>query len=228
MTAKWIVGLLLGMLFCAIGFSYMYYTEYEKSRQAIRVLNATLNQWKEDYKSLLENYTSLSENYNKTLKELYKVKENLNKYIDKYNELLDEKNQLEEELSTWKNSKKLRRYVSLNEIKRFLKKDDTDEMEYDEFEWNCADYSSLLVRRLAEEGIFACVVYLLFEDGAHAIVVVETEPGTRYYIEPQTDKIIPDYELYEGVDYCDVMDWDCSWVIEKISSCSYISTYDGK
>ena len=231
---RWLMGLLLGMLFCITGLLYMYYTEYEEAKQTIRVLNATLNQWKENYKALLRNYTSLyqrhinlSENYNQTLKELHGVREELNRYVDKYNELLEEKNQLEEELSTWKNSKKLRRYVSLKEIKRFLEKDDTDKMEYVKYEWTCGDYTNLLIRRLAEEGIFACETYLVFEDDtAHSIVSVEMEPGKIYYIEGQTDEIIPQNKLKIGENYCELVGLDCNWIIKKISSCFYISTYD--
>jgi len=240
---KWNVLLaILGIFSIYIATIYLFYTYYTETQQTISVLNSLLEEWKKNYQILLENYTALqnkfinlSEAHNQTLKELSNVRENLSRYEKKYldlkedyDKLLEEHNKTKKQLERWEYSRKIRNYADLDEIREFLEFDDTDRMEYDAEEWNCEDYTNLLIRKLMERGIFACETELVFEDdSAHAIVAIETEPGRLYYIEGQTDQIIPGSWLYVGADYCDVVNWNCDgWIIKKISSCFYISTYD--
>lgn len=234
--ALFLIGLIYGIT------AYLFYTYYSDTQQTIKALNSMLDKWKNDYQKLFENYTSLfsqytnlSESYNQTLKELSSVKKNLSEYKEKYIKLMEDYDNLQEEynktqkeLERWEYSRKIRNYADLDEIREFLEFDDTDEMEYDAEDWNCEDYTNLLIRKLMEKGIFACETELVFEDDtAHAIVAIETEPGKIYYIEPQQDRIIPGSWLYVGADYCDVVNWACDdWIIKKISSCFYISSYD--
>ena len=221
---------------------YMFYVYYTESQRTIEVLNSQLAQWKSDYHSLLENYTFLHDKYvnlsrdlNITLEKLHCIEKNLSKCEERYSILKEnyenlskEFNKTKTKLKRWEFSRKIRNYADLDEIREFLEFDDTDLMEYDAENWNCEDYTNLLIRKLMERGIFACETGIVFEDDtAHAIVAIETEPGRLYYIEPQTDKIIPGSWLYVGADYCDVVNWACDdWIIKKISSCFYISTYD--
>jgi len=234
--ALFLIGLIYGIT------AYLFYTYYSDTQQTIKALNSMLDKWRNDYQKLFENYTSLfsqytnlSESYNQTLKELSSVKKNLSEYKEKYIKLMEDYDNLQEEynktqkeLERWEYSRKIRNYADLDEIREFLEFDDTDEMEYDAEDWNCEDYTNLLIRKLMEKGIFACETELVFEDDtAHAIVAIETEPGKIYYIEPQQDRIIPGSWLYVGADYCDVVNWACDdWIIKKISSCFYISSYD--
>jgi len=240
MECKVIALFLMGIVYATT--LCLFYIYYSDTQQTIEVLNSMLYKLEKDYQNLLKNYTfllnryaNLSENFNQTLKELSNVKKNLSEYKEKYiklmedyDNLLEEYNKTQKELERWEYSRKIRNYADLDEVRKFLEFDDTDEMEYDVEDWNCVDYTNLLIRKLMERGIFACETELVFEDDtAHAIVAIETEPGKIYYIEPQQDKIIPGSWLYVGADYCDVVNWACDdWIIKKISSCFYISSYD--
>jgi len=191
-----------------------------------------------DYSKLLTKYNLLYANFTNVTGEYRKAIANLNESraeIDSLREAMEglESNytELEERyyelLDFVATSDKVKKYASKKEIKRFLEEDDTDEMEYNRTTWNCVDYSNLLIRNLLKKGIFACSAVIRFEEGDHAIVAFKTEDGDLYYTEPQTDQIIQGDELKVGKDYCEVLGWDCEgWIIKKISSCFYISTYD--
>jgi hypothetical protein len=90
---------------------------------------------------------------------------------------------------------------------------------YDENNFNCAEYSFGLIQAFRDEKIYSCIAWLVFnDDTAHAIVAVETFDYGIIYIEPQDDNIIT-YGLDKNDNYCDVVNWDCDWKIEKIKSC---------
>jgi len=120
------------------------------------------------------------------------------------------------------------KFVDIMAIKKFLLQDDTDKLPYNATNFNCEDYSNLLIRRLMEVGYFACPASLTFTDGyGHIIVTFRTPSNRIYYIEPQNDMIFSEEELQIGKDYCDIVKWKCkNWTIAKISSCFYISTFD--
>jgi len=120
------------------------------------------------------------------------------------------------------------KYAEVMAIKKLLTSDNTDELPYNATNFNCEDYSNLLVRRLMKAGYFACPASLTFTDGyGHIIVTFKTPSGRIYYIEPQNDMIFSEEELQIGKDYCDIVKWKCkNWTIAKISSCFYISTFD--
>jgi len=182
------------------------------------------------YNLLYANFTNVTGKYQKAIANLNESRAEIDSLRKAMESLESNYTELEERyyelLDFVATSDKVKKYASKEEIEEFLKKDDTDEMEYNYTTWNCADYSNLLIRKLLKEKIFACSAILTFEDGAHEIVAFKTEDGDTYYIEPQSDDIIPGDELEIGKDYCEVLGWDCNWVIEKISSCFYISTYD--
>ncbi len=102
-------------------------------------------------------------------------------------------------------------------IKDFLRKDKTNEEEYDEFHFNCVDYTQRLVNNLFSEGIYSCYTYIEFENGGHAIVAINTTDKGVIYVEPQDDSII--YSMEVGDDYCDLANWDCNLEIKKKVSC---------
>lgn len=72
----------------------------------------------------------------------------------------------------------------------FLSEDDTDERAYSD-NFLCSDFSSLLVKRLYEQGIFSCIATIYYDGGmqAHEIVAVNTTEGVLY-VEPQADVIL--------------------------------------
>ena len=201
--------------------------------------------YKEKYLNLLEAYNRLCTEYDRLYTNFTNITGKYQEAVANLNESRVEIESLRNTIEAWKNnyteleeryldlldfvatSDKIRKYASKREIKRFLEEDDTDEMEYKGTAWNCVDYSNLLIRHLLKEGLFACSAVIRLEEGDHAIVAFKTEDGDLYYIEPQTDQIIPGDELRVGKDYCKVLGSDCEgWIIEKISSCFYISTYD--
>ena len=190
-----------------------------------------------DYSKLLTKYNLLYANFTNITREYQKAIANLNESraeIDSLRKAMEslESNytELEERyyelLDFVATSDKVKKYASKKEIKRFLEEDDTDEMEYNRTTWNCVDYSNLLIRNLLKKGIFACSAVIRFEEGDHAIVAFKTEDGKLYYIEGQSDEIIPGDKLKVGENYCKLLGMDCNWTIKKISSCFYISTYD--
>jgi hypothetical protein len=58
---------------------------------------------------------------------------------------------------------------------------------------------------------------LYFNTTSHALVAVKLSDGRVIYVEPQSNKIINSLKI--GEDYCDLVDWDCDWVIKNIKSC---------
>lgn len=105
---------------------------------------------------------------------------------------------------------------SINEIRQVLKENKIDKVVYSD-DFNCVEFSFGLVKALRDEGIYSCVTWVIFEEGSHALVAVNTSYYGVIYIEPQTDKIV--YSLKESDDYCDAVGWNCDWKIQKIKSC---------
>ena len=182
------------------------------------------------YISLYYNHTNITKKYqtavanlNESRKEIKRLKETIKELESNYTELKEKYQEFVRIVAT---SDKIRKYASKKEIKEFLLVDDTDEIEYNYTTWNCVDYTNLLIRKLLRKGIFACGATVVFEEGAHEIVAFKTEDGKLYYIEGQSDEIIPGDKLKVGENYCKLLGIDCNWTIKKISSCFYISTYD--
>lgn len=105
---------------------------------------------------------------------------------------------------------------SINDVRRALEEDKIDKVVYSD-DFNCVEFSFGLVKALKERGIYSCIAWVIFENGSHALVAVNTSHYGVIYIEPQTDKII--WDLKEGDDYCDAAGWNCDWKIQKIKSC---------
>lgn len=79
--------------------------------------------------------------------------------------------------------------TTLVEVRRYLERDKTDEIEYKEG-FNCYD-SVLLTKRNADwEGILAIPAALIYEDGGHAILLFPTTDGGWIFVEPQEDLVI--------------------------------------
>jgi len=102
-------------------------------------------------------------------------------------------------------------------IKEFLRKDRTSRMNYDEFSFNCVDFTQMMINNLFEQNIRACYTYIEFNNGAHAVVAINTSDNGVIYVEPQDDYII--YSMEVGDDYCKLANWGCNWKIIKKVSC---------
>lgn len=106
---------------------------------------------------------------------------------------------------------------TLSELKEFLRKDKTDTIEWST-DFDCTEFSSLLVSRLRDKGYYACTTELeLAHKGGHIIVAINIQDYGVVYVEPQNDAII--YDLEANTDYCDYHNWDCNWYIERITHC---------
>lgn len=125
-----------------------------------------------------------------------------------------EMKELQEKIS---NSRLINFNPTLQEVKKILREDDTERKKYIDDTFNCVDFSNRLIQEFLKRGIFACKVTLYFDDGAHAIVSVDTSDYGIIYIEPQDDEIINVLSI--GEDYCDIVNWNCEWKIEQIKSC---------
>ena len=83
------------------------------------------------------------------------------------------------------------------EVKRFLKKDRTDELFYVSNTFDCTEFSNTLIQNALKEGIFACFLEVSLDvdndgeiDGGHAAVQFMTSDMGVITVEPQTDKLI--------------------------------------
>ena len=104
---------------------------------------------------------------------------------------------------------------SLQEVRKILEEDKINEIPYTD-DFTCIDFSFGLIQNFFKKKVYACAVYMIFGETAHAIVAVNTTEGI-IYIEPQTDDII--FNLKEGDDYCKKINWDCNWKIIELKSC---------
>jgi len=125
-------------------------------------------------------------------------------------------------------NEKVLRYPSYQELVSFVMEDDTDRYQYVEGKFVCTDFSNLFIKRFAEKGYFSCLVVAEIRDeinnvdGAHAFVSVKLDDGRIFYVEPQSDKIFEDYILKPGVNYCDVVGWQCVYRIKRVIDCFHI------
>jgi len=108
---------------------------------------------------------------------------------------------------------------SLEELRRFIIEDDTNTFKWRNYTFTCTEFTNTFVKRFRERGYYSCPSYIEFsnENGAHMIVAVNTTDYGLVYVEPQSDVII--YNLNVGDNYCEKVDWNCKWIIGKISNC---------
>ncbi|MFP4116410.1 MAG: hypothetical protein ACLFQ8_01570 [Candidatus Aenigmatarchaeota archaeon] len=84
--------------------------------------------------------------------------------------------------------------------------------------YDCIQFSFDLFEEFRDEGIFSCPVLLYFEERkvGHMLLKAETTEG-EVFIEPQENTVLE--EIGVGDDYCELLDWDCSWTISEIYTC---------
>lgn len=77
---------------------------------------------------------------------------------------------------------------SYQEMKDFLKQDETSEQEYVEVEYICVDFTAAVKANAAKEGIRCALVSIEYYGGSgHAIVAFDTTDEDLVFIEPQFD-----------------------------------------
>lgn len=104
----------------------------------------------------------------------------------------------------------------INIIRKVLRDSSVNYNLYDHDSYNCVDFSTYLIQELFEYKLYSCYTNVYFEEGAHALVAVNTTDGL-IHIEPQSKKIL--YSLEVGDDYCEKVGWDCEWEIRTIKTC---------
>jgi hypothetical protein len=91
--------------------------------------------------------------------------------------------------------------TSLDEIKYFLEKDDTDKDKYEEG-YNCVEFSMELARKMNWAGISAVCGRIDLSTGtSHMACIVKDTDGNWVWVEPQTDHIYSSLSIgdeYEG------------------------------
>ena len=166
------------------------------------------------YLNLTDKYSALENDYGELTNEYQQYKSECAKNISALERGID---MLRADLLEYQKAELIRSSVSFKEVLEFIHEDKTNLHAYDETNFNCVDYADMLIRNAMQEGIFMCSVYLLFNDGAHSIVAVNTTDKGIVYIEPQDDSVI--FDLKVGDNYCKKVGWSCTWIIKDIKTC---------
>lgn len=168
--------------------------------------NSKLHALVEEQRSLLEECSNSLEDATQTLGD---CTDTLESCINDLDRCLAEKEDLnkqfllaqqKQQLLAKRTEGKIRYEISFDELVRFLHRDNTEQYVYDS-NFTCAHFTDMLIKRAAEQGIFACRLYIEFEniDIAHSAVAFKTKDKGIVYVEPQTDAII--FKLHEGDNY---------------------------
>ena len=201
-----------------------YHYQEETIVNRLNSLNDTIQQIEVNYTRIIDKQTSISSNLSQYIANISQQIEDLQTEIcDLKKELQAEhkrNNELENQLESVKKSKGLVN-PTFHQLWYFVLRDDTDLLEWEE-DFDCTEFSNHFIRNFAKEGFYSCTTEITFEDdGGHIIVAVNTSDRGLFYVEPQSDRIIPGDKLRVGEDYCDIVNWRCDWedTIKKISSC---------
>jgi hypothetical protein len=83
------------------------------------------------------------------------------------------------------------------EVSRFIGRENTDEIPYDNESFDCEHFSQLINNHAEEQGIRCAYVVLYFynADAGHAIIAFNTSNQGMVYIEPQSDEWVKNLEI---------------------------------
>jgi len=141
-----------------------------------------------------------------------------------YYKLLKQYDDLLNEYYEYKQKETIPLKASYEEVMDFIRRDKTDQLEYDAYTFDCSDFTATLLKNALKERIFGCPVQLEYPDSGHVIAAFPTHDRGMIYIEPQDDQEVflrkgysyyhlnYDYEFYIGyddtivrwVEYCDL------------------------
>ncbi len=125
--------------------------------------------------------------------------------------------QTERNLKEEYNKDIIRKAITFAEVQDFVRSDLTDLKVYSE-EYKCVEFTDDFIRNAYFNGIFTCRLYLEYgKEDAHDLVAVKTIDKGVVYIEPQTDEIV--YNISLGDNYCELVNWNCTRIITRITSC---------
>ena len=214
------VLLLIAIIFAFISFPISVYLFFYV-REKLNLIDTSLENVQRNLNSLKNELANFrAETYTKIV-EISDLKKRVDELEGSISDLENRISGLKNEINSFKNYT-VRMEVPYEFLVEFLEEDDTDEIPYNSTFFVCMDYSNKLIRRFLEQGYFACEVPLWIScDGTiegHVGVAVKTDKGI-FYIEPQTDTIVNFSEIRTGVDYCDLVNFDCDCYIERFNSC---------
>ena len=168
----------------------------------------TINKMEQERNTLaIENF-----NLKQDLEEIDNIKQFV---IDTQKQCLINQEQLRQQYA----EKVIKKNVTLSEVQSFVFGDPTDSNEYSKEKYKCVEFTDEFIRNAYLNGIFACRTYVEYHNSSssHSLVAIKTTDKGVVYIEPQNDIIF--YNIDIGDDYCDLVNWDCTRIIERISSC---------
>ena len=209
-----LLGLIIGVLLVVV------FHQQTSCSQKLYGLNRTVVALLHENENLTKRTWDLQNRLSTCRAEYLSKEKELSRIID---EMEEENSMLQEKLanlSTAYESLKAQKGLvnpTFYELASFIHRDRTDRREYIEDKFTCVDFANTFIKNFAREGFYSCLAYAEFEDTAHAIVVVNTTDIGLVYVEPQEDDVI--FNLKEGDDYCEKVNWDCSWEIKRIVSC---------
>lgn len=214
------VLLLIAIIFAFISFPISVYLFFYV-REKLNLIDTSLENVQRNLNSLKNELANFrAETYTKIV-EISDLKKRVDELEGSISDLENRISGLKNEINSFKNYT-VRMEVPYEFLVEFLEEDDTDKIPYNSTFFVCMDYSNKLIRRFLEQGYFACEVPMWIScDGTiegHVGVAVKTDKGI-FYIEPQTDTIVNFSEIRTGVDYCDLVNFDCDCYIERFNSC---------
>jgi hypothetical protein len=89
---------------------------------------------------------------------------------------------------------------TLEQLNNFLKKDKTDEKEYDKKNYDCTEFTHTFINNFSREGFRSHFVAIDWKNKkpGHDIVGVNLKDGGFVFVEPQTDSIV---DVYPGLNW---------------------------
>lgn len=121
------------------------------------------------------------------IKELYQLENQNSKALQALNATLESNNeQLLSGLSNLEQTRGLRNFLTLAELKQFLADDQTDKILYVKGVFECEEFAMMLQQNAFKQG-YILNTQMLFTSHMINLAIVG---NTAYYIEPTTDEII--------------------------------------
>ena len=153
--------------------------EYEALQSKLNASQLEIGAMKESLATLQDNYNDLQADYGGLLANYESLQDDYTNLRADYESSLERLEQSELEDPTW------------SELKKFLKRDDTDEIPYVENSFDCSGYAITLRDRAWRYGMRCAYIEIVFTDGgAHALNAFDTtDEGLIYVDDTGADRI---------------------------------------
>ena len=216
--------ILISLTICIIGLYIQQINLNSNLRTEFQECQTFCEKYKNSCDNTINTYKSAINEYKKNNSflraNLSEIRTNFFNFRKRYNRLSEKYSELKNQNLNLKSQKGLIN-PTYEQLWDFILEDKTNNLEWEE-NFDCTEFSNHFIKNFAKEGFFSCTTEITFEDdGGHIIVAVNTSDRGLFYVEPQSDRIIPRDKLEVGEDYCDIVNWRCDWedTIKKISSC---------